>query len=340
MIYSRIYQFFVPEHLRNDEGDDYYQAKTIIVVSLSTALIILMFFVNRVRLNGLTSLPAVTLAIAGVAVALIPFVLKFTESLKGATIALILVLMALIMMLIFITGGPFSPSLVFVPAFPLGSIMFVSFRFGLYISVLLASYLAVLSWAMLNGMLPDAQLSAQTLALLHMTCTFATALVFGVMGTLHLSWQKNVRGIIERASNAKSEFLSGMSHELRTPLNSIMGFSDLLCRGAAGRTNEKQEEYLGNILESSKHMLALVNDLLDIAKIESGEIEIMPEEVKLGEVISDSVQVVEEMAAAKDMTIKLETDSALQNSIASRRSRLPPGSASPISMSENLSKFC
>lgn len=316
MIYSRIYQFFLPGHLRNEEGDDYYQSKTVIVVSLWVALIILLFFANRVRLNGLTSLPAVTLAVAAVAVSIIPFVLKFTESLKGATIALILVLMALIMMLIFITGGPFSPSLVFVPAFPLGAIMFVSFRFGLYVSVIFAIYLAILSWATLNGRLPDAELSAQSLALLHMTCTFATALVFGVMGTLHLSWQKNVRAVIEHASNAKSEFLSGMSHELRTPLNSIMGFSDLLCRGAAGSTNEKQGEYLGNILESSKHMLALVNDLLDIAKIESGEVEIAPEETKLGELISESVQVVQEMAAAKNMTINMEIDPSIQNSAA------------------------
>jgi PAS domain S-box-containing protein len=77
----------------------------------------------------------------------------------------------------------------------------------------------------------------------------------------------------ETANRAKSEFLSGMSHELRTPLTAIIGFSDVLLENSYGPLNEKQKEYVTDILESGRHLLSLINDILDLSKVEAGKME-------------------------------------------------------------------
>ena len=88
------------------------------------------------------------------------------------------------------------------------------------------------------------------------------------------------RRILE-ANRLKSEFLANMSHELRTPLNAIIGFADLMHSGKAGPLSAEHEEYLGDILTSSRHLLQLINDVLDLAKVESGKMEFRPEPVDL-----------------------------------------------------------
>ena len=79
---------------------------------------------------------------------------------------------------------------------------------------------------------------------------------------------------LEVASKHKSEFLANMSHELRTPLNAIVGFSQVLKEKLFGQVNEKQDEYLDDILSSSDHLLALINDILDLSKVEAGQVEL------------------------------------------------------------------
>ena len=96
----------------------------------------------------------------------------------------------------------------------------------------------------------------------------------------------------ERANQIKSEFLSNMSHELRTPLNSIIGFSDLLKQKMVGDLNEKQEHYIDNIINSSKHLLDLINDILDLSKIEAGKIEMNVEKISLSAIINDTLELV------------------------------------------------
>ena len=79
---------------------------------------------------------------------------------------------------------------------------------------------------------------------------------------------------LETASQHKSDFLANMSHELRTPLNAIIGFSQVLREGMAGDVNEKQAEYLDDILSSGNHLLSLINDVLDLSKVEAGQVEL------------------------------------------------------------------
>jgi len=100
---------------------------------------------------------------------------------------------------------------------------------------------------------------------------------------------------VEGASQAKSEFLSSMSHELRTPLNAIVGFSELMLDGVTGEINDEQRDCLNDILSSGQHLLNLINDVLDLSKIEAGRMELRLENLNLADVIDDVVSTVKPM---------------------------------------------
>ena len=87
---------------------------------------------------------------------------------------------------------------------------------------------------------------------------------------------------LERATKPKSKFLANMSHELRTPLNAIVGFSELLGEETAGQLNDKQKRFVNHIKQGSTHLLQLINDILDLSKIEAGQLEMHCEDFDLG----------------------------------------------------------
>ena len=100
----------------------------------------------------------------------------------------------------------------------------------------------------------------------------------------------------ERANQAKSEFLANMSHELRTPLNHIIGFTELVADGHFGEINKTQEEYLNDALSGSQHLLSLINDILDLSKIEAGKEELHLSDVDLGALVENSLLMIKEKA--------------------------------------------
>jgi len=112
----------------------------------------------------------------------------------------------------------------------------------------------------------------------------------------------------EAANRAKSEFLANMSHELRTPLNHIIGFTELVVDKRMGDLNPKQEEYLNDALQGSKHLLALINDILDLAKVEAGKLELKPSMVNLRTIMENSLNMFRENAAAHDIHISLNIE--------------------------------
>jgi len=108
---------------------------------------------------------------------------------------------------------------------------------------------------------------------------------------------------VEEANRLKSEFLANMSHELRTPLNAITGFSELMIDGKVGPISSEQAEFLGDILSSSKHLLALINDVLDLAKVEAGKMEFYSEPVSLTKLIGEVTETLRAIAAEKKIVI-------------------------------------
>ena len=101
---------------------------------------------------------------------------------------------------------------------------------------------------------------------------------------------------VEAAHRAKSDFLASMSHELRTPLNAVIGFSEALKDGLMGEMTEVQQEYIGDIFSSGQHLLSLINDILDVAKIEAGKVTLELETVQCQELIKDVVDTLRPLA--------------------------------------------
>lgn len=123
---------------------------------------------------------------------------------------------------------------------------------------------------------------------------------------LRAAWEQ-----AEEASRHKSAFLASMSHELRTPLNSIIGFAEVLQDQTFGPLNEKQARYVHNILVSGRHLLTLINDLLDLSKVEAGKIELHPEAFELREALAAILFTIRPQADVKNLQLQLHVDEAL-----------------------------
>jgi two-component system CheB/CheR fusion protein len=111
---------------------------------------------------------------------------------------------------------------------------------------------------------------------------------------------------LERSARAKSEFLANMSHELRTPLNSINGFSEVLYDGTFGPLNEKQKVYVHNVLTSGKHLLLLINQILDMAKVESGKMKLTLSILPMKYLLNEILLLVADTAGKKQLDMQIE----------------------------------
>jgi signal transduction histidine kinase len=120
----------------------------------------------------------------------------------------------------------------------------------------------------------------------------------------------------ERENRFKSQFLAGMSHELRTPLNAIIGFSELLIDQKAGPLNERQTRYLEDVLRGGHHLLALINDILDLAKVAAGHLVLDTAAVPLAPLVGEIVSLLEAMAQAKEITIERTVPESLPQVVA------------------------
>ena len=116
---------------------------------------------------------------------------------------------------------------------------------------------------------------------------------------------------IAHASRAKSELLASMSHELRTPLNSIIGFAELLHDGQVEPGSPEQTEFLADILRSASHLLSLINDVLDLAKVEAGKLELRPEAIDLEALVAEVTAVMHPASARKRIPIASHIDPSL-----------------------------
>jgi PAS domain S-box-containing protein len=109
---------------------------------------------------------------------------------------------------------------------------------------------------------------------------------------------------VERATRLKSKFLASMSHELRTPLNAIVGFSELLAEGEPGELNDKQKRFVNHIKQGSSHLLQLINDILDLSKIEAGQLELRWEDFRVEDALPEILSTIDPLAMKKNIQVQ------------------------------------
>ncbi len=126
----------------------------------------------------------------------------------------------------------------------------------------------------------------------------------------HQELQEQYR-LLQKADRLKSEFLANMSHELRTPLNSIIGFCEMLFEELVGPLSAEQKSCLNEVLNSSHHLLRLINDVLDLARVESGKMVFEPEPVELKQLIEDVQAILHPLITKKYLHVDLQGDSSV-----------------------------
>jgi signal transduction histidine kinase len=157
---------------------------------------------------------------------------------------------------------------------------------------------------------------AETIELLR---TFATQSALAIQNARLFREIEEKSRELEAASRHKSEFLANMSHELRTPLNAVIGFSEVLLQRMFGQLNDKQDEYLKDIYASGQHLLSLINDILDLSKIEAGRMELTPAPFHLPSALDNAVTLVRERAARHGIAMELTLDPELADLVADER---------------------
>jgi signal transduction histidine kinase len=157
---------------------------------------------------------------------------------------------------------------------------------------------------------------AETIELLR---TFATQSALAIQNARLFHELADKSRQLEAASQHKSEFLANMSHELRTPLNAVIGFSEVLLQRMFGALNDKQDEYLRDIYASGQHLLSLINDILDLSKIEAGRMELAPAPFHLPGAVESAVTLVRERAARHGIALHVELDPTLGELVGDER---------------------
>src|SRR5262249_52055985 len=141
--------------------------------------------------------------------------------------------------------------------------------------------------------------------------TFATQSALAIQNARLFSELEDKSRQLEEGNQHKSEFLASVSHELRTPLNAIIGFSEVMLERLFGEVNDKQEEYLQDILSSGRHLLSLINDILDLAKIEAGRMELERGDFSLPQAIDNTLMLVRERALRRGIRVERSVDPEL-----------------------------
>src|SRR5262249_25942622 len=149
--------------------------------------------------------------------------------------------------------------------------------------------------------------------------TFAAQSVLAIQNARLFRELADKSRLLEAASRHKSEFLANMSHELRTPLNAILGFSEVLAERMFGDVNEKQAEYLQDILSSGRHLLSLINDILDLSKVEAGRLELELGRFHLPTALDNALTLVRERATRHGITLTQTVDDRVGDIVADER---------------------
>jgi signal transduction histidine kinase len=160
------------------------------------------------------------------------------------------------------------------------------------------------------------ELSQSVVSLLQ---TFASQSVLAIENARLFQQIQSASEELRAASQHKSQFLANMSHELRTPLNAVIGFSDVLLEKMLGEMNPKQESYIKNILASGKHLLSLINDILDLSKIEAGRMELEVSTVHVPSALQNAIMLIRERAQRHNIALSCNIDPQIADIAADER---------------------
>jgi signal transduction histidine kinase len=155
--------------------------------------------------------------------------------------------------------------------------------------------------------------------IVRLLSTFATQSALAIQNARLFHEVEDKSRLLEAASRHKSEFLANMSHELRTPLNAILGFSEVLAERMFGDVNEKQAEYLQDILSSGRHLLSLINDILDLSKVEAGRLELEVGRFHLPSALDNALTLVRERATRHGITLTQTVAAGVGHIVADER---------------------
>lgn len=290
---SRLVDGFVPPSMRGGLASDLLRARTLVVSAFAAGLLLIPFLALQWWMRGPRSILFLFVLAATLVVFIAPWFYRQTGAITLVGLFTTFSTSAVLCAFISLDGGFHSPAIVWVPIMPLFTVFFAGRRNGLINAGALIAFLVWLYLAQTDGFLPAYSHAGQPIYLVFLLSTVAVLAQLIVIAALYVVWQEVVQRELMEANRAKSRFLSSMSHELRTPLNSIIGFAEVLERQYVGPIEPKQAEFVGNIVKAGKHLLGLVNDILDLSKIEAQKLELNMQVISLKGLLQTSAQMFE-----------------------------------------------
>ena len=284
-----VINFFLPDEFKDKSVNEALRGQILIASGLFGAALLTPFMVWRAMLQGIDHPLIIGLCLCWLLFLFVPVFYRVNGSVVNAGFMLSTTATIQLAFFAFFDGGFASTAVAWFPIIPLLGVFFSGLRIGVVIGAALVVYALVLGYWHLAGIVPPTPLRGEDHWMHHTANTAFVVTVFLTLAIVYINWQESLKEDLRAASRAKSEFLSGVSHELRTPLNAIMGYSELLSKNYLGELTQEQSEVMEHIETSSEHLLSIVDNLLDIARIESGRLELKPSPVSVPSLINDVI---------------------------------------------------
>ncbi|HEX7448389.1 MAG TPA: ATP-binding protein [Pirellulales bacterium] len=326
---SQLAQWLLSDELRRSP-ERRQQANRVLALCLAMSVWVPVFIGVYLALGALTC-PAIILA-AGVFLVGIPFLQRATGNPTLAGNALALLGTVTYTGLALFTGGHSSPAALWFVSVPVMAVLLTGSRWGVFWTVLTAIIIAGLYLIGELGQPFRVELSEPGLRMLQclgliglLFCVAALTLVFRSVEEQHQRALERALQLATAADRAKSEFLANMSHEIRTPMTAILGFTELLLDGgAAGPAlgDETSREALDTIHRNGQHLIGIINDILDLSKIESGKLEIERVWASPRQIVGEVVDLMRVRADGKGLRIDTSVDGVLPEAVETDPTRL------------------